>query len=236
MHLKLNSKLKTVILTGAGISADSGIPTFRDPQDGFWSEYNPEDLATTKAFDKNPRLVMEWYEWRRQKILASAPNIGHHTLASWQDKFSDLTLITQNVDGFHQQAGSRDVIEMHGSIHRMKCRQKNHKMGYWIETTRDTLPQCNQCDSLLRPDIVWFNEVLDSKLLMRIYESLDNCEVFIAIGTSGIVYPAAGLMEIAKNNGALTIVVNIAGEPAPYVDRLWTGRAAEILPLVEIKQ
>ncbi|RYZ52346.1 MAG: NAD-dependent protein deacylase, partial [Proteobacteria bacterium] len=147
-----------VVLTGAGISAESGIPTFRDAQTGFWADYKPEELASPQGFAKNPKMVYDWYRSRRDRVLESRPNPGHHALVELAHLFPNFTLITQNVDGLHSAAGSKGMIEMHGNIHRMKCNDEGHP-SEWIDDI-PSVPTCKICSSLLRPDIVWFGEML----------------------------------------------------------------------------
>ncbi|HYX34619.1 MAG TPA: NAD-dependent deacylase [Oligoflexus sp.] len=218
---------RIVVLTGAGISAESGIPTFRDAQDGLWSQFRPEDLASPEGFRKNPKLVFDWYAWRRNKVLEARPNSGHQILAAWEQQFPHLTLITQNVDGLHQAAGSQQVIEMHGSIHRLVCMRQRHPSP-WVEAA-DTVPLCALCASQLRPDVVWFGEMLDRGILQRIGRALAQCDVFIAVGTSGLVYPAAGFLDEARHAGALTVVINKEKVGEDRVDLLLQGSASEIL-------
>ena len=224
---KLRPETRIVVLTGAGISAESGIPTFRDAQDGLWSQFRPEELASPEGFCANPKLVFDWYAWRRKKVLEAKPNKGHQILAQWEKQFPNMTLITQNVDGLHQAAGSHDPIEMHGSIHRLICFKGRHPSP-WVETA-DSVPLCPHCQSMLRPDVVWFGEMLDPKILQRIGQALARCEVFMAIGTSGLVYPAAGFLDEAHTAGALTLVINKERVGENRCDLLLQGSASEIL-------
>lgn len=224
---RLDPETRIVVLTGAGISAESGIPTFRDAQDGLWAQFRPEDLASPEGFRKNPKLVFDWYAWRRKKVLDAKPNRGHEILALWEKQFPHMTLITQNVDGLHQAAGSKDLIEMHGSIHRLICLQQRHPSP-WVEAG-EQVPLCSLCQSPLRPDVVWFGEMLDRMILKRIGAALAECEVFIAIGTSGLVYPAAGFLDEARNAGALTVVINKERVGEERTDLLLQGPASEIL-------
>jgi NAD-dependent deacetylase len=217
-----------VCLTGAGISAESGIPTFRGA-DGLWKKFRPEELATVDAFLANPELVWEWYRFRREKIAGAAPNAGHHALASWQEKAEAFHLITQNVDGLHQRAGSRDVIELHGSIWRDRCvecgaRRETHTPG------EAGVPQC-ACGGRMRPDVVWFGEWLPEEALARSFSLAAACEVFLLVGTSAVVQPAADLPVVAKRHGACLIEVN----PEPTVlsgraDFNFFAPAGEVLP------
>ena len=224
---KLRPDTRIVVLTGAGISAESGIPTFRDAQDGLWAQFRPEELASPEGFLANPKLVFDWYAWRRKKVLETKPNKGHQILALWEKQFPQLTLITQNVDGLHQAAGSQNTIEMHGSIHRLVCFKERHPSP-WVEAA-DGIPLCARCQSPLRPDVVWFGEMLDRKILQRIGQALATCEIFLAIGTSGLVYPAAGFLDEARAAGALTVVVNKERVGEDRCDLLLQGSASEIL-------
>lgn len=224
---KLRPDTRIVVLTGAGISAESGIPTFRDAQEGLWAQFRPEELASPEGFRANPKLVFDWYAWRRKMVLETKPNGGHHILALWEKQFPHMTLITQNVDGLHQAAGSRELIEMHGSIHRLVCIKERHPSP-WVEAT-DDVPLCTRCQSPLRPDVVWFGEMLDRRILQRIDQALATCEVFLAIGTSGLVYPAAGFLDEARTAGALTVVINKERVGEDRCDLLLQGSASEIL-------
>jgi NAD-dependent deacetylase len=224
---KLRPDTRIVVLTGAGISAESGIPTFRDAQDGLWAQFRPEELASPEGFLANPKLVFDWYAWRRKKVLETKPDKGHQILALWEKRFPNLTLITQNVDGLHQAAGSQNPIEMHGSIHRLVCFKERHPSP-WVEAT-DEVPLCARCQSPLRPDVVWFGEMLDRKILQRIGQALATCEIFFAIGTSGLVYPAAGFLDEARAAGALTVVINKERVGEDRCDLLLQGSASEVL-------
>jgi NAD-dependent deacetylase len=224
---KLRPDTRIVVLTGAGISAESGIPTFRDAQEGLWAQFRPEELASPEGFRANPKLVFDWYAWRRKMVLETKPNGGHHILALWEKQFSHMTLITQNVDGLHQAAGSRELIEMHGSIHQLVCCKERHPSP-WVEAT-DDVPLCTRCQSPLRPDVVWFGEMLDRRILQRIDQALATCEVFLAIGTSGLVYPAAGFLDEARTAGALTVVINKERVGEDRCDLLLQGSASDIL-------
>jgi NAD-dependent deacetylase len=208
---------RVAALTGAGVSAESGVPTFREAQTGLWTRYRPEDLATPEAFLRNPRLVWEWYAWRRQTVAQAVPNAGHLALAALERRIPQFTLITQNVDGLHQRAGSRKVIELHGNIGRTKCFAEGTVLESWPQTD-EVPPRCPQCGGFLRPDVVWFNEPLPAEALTRAEAEADQCDVFLVIGTSSLVQPAAGLPLTAKRAGAILVEVNPA--PTPL-----TGRA-----------
>jgi NAD-dependent deacetylase len=210
------------VLTGAGVSAESGIPTFRDAQVGLWAQYRPEDLATPEAFERNPRLVWDWYAWRGEIVRGARPNPGHYALAEMQQRVPQFTLITQNVDGFHQQAGSTDVIELHGNIMRSKCSREDVVVDQWAETD-ETPPHCPRCGAYLRPDVVWFGELLPPGALEAAVQAANTCDVFFSIGTSGLVEPAASLARMALDHRAAVVEVN------PTITPL-TSRATFVLP------
>jgi len=199
---------RLAVLTGAGISAESGIPTFRDAQTGLWAKFDPMQLASERGFRADPPTVWRWYEWRRARVAAAAPNAGHLALASAAPLFDMLTVITQNVDGLHARAGSTP-IELHGSIMRTECLAK---CGF-IENDPKRLPpgeppRCPQCADWLRPAVVWFGEALDTSILHRAEVASQQCDLMMVVGTSGLVYPAAGLPALAARSGAQIIVLN----------------------------
>lgn len=196
-----------VVLTGAGISAESGVPTFRDAMTGLWARYYPQDLATPQAFARDPRLVWEWYAWRRELVSQVQPNAGHQALADLERRVPHFTLITQNVDGLHQQAGSQRVIELHGNIARVKCSDEGTVIERW-EETGELPPHCPQCGALLRPDVVWFGEALPEQAFREAARAALACDVLLSIGTSGLVEPAASLPLIALRRGARVVLVN----------------------------
>jgi NAD-dependent deacetylase len=198
---------RTVVMTGAGVSAESGVPTFRDAQTGLWADFKPEDLATPEAFRRNPKLVWEWYAWRRERIHSVEPNPGHYALAELERNTPEFTLVTQNVDGLHQRAGSKNVIELHGNITRVKCFREGTLVNEWRED-RSVPPRCPRCGDYLRPDVVWFNESLPAGAFETAEMKLRECDVFLSIGTSSVVYPAAMLPEIALNSRATIIEIN----------------------------
>ena len=218
-----------VVVTGAGISAESGIPTFRDAQSGLWAQFRPEELASEKGFRADPERVWQWYAWRRQQVLQIQPNPGHHALAHLQQRLPRLTLITQNVDGLHQAAGSSDVIELHGSIHRVRCLDRDCGEMDWPADT-SMVPK-HACGSLLRPAVVWFGEYLPEQALTEAIAAVGHCDLLFSIGTSSMVYPAAELPVMAKRNGA--VVVEINPNPTPLsqlADYVLTGEAGMVLP------
>ena len=219
-------------LTGAGISAESGVPTFRDAQTGLWVKYRSEDLATPEAFQRNPQLVWEWYAWRRELIARAAPNAGHQALVEMETRLLKFTLITQNVDGLHQRAGSIAVIELHGNITRTKCFQEGTIVESWAETDQ-TPPRCPQCGGLLRPDVVWFGESVPPDALWAAIETARACDVFFAIGTSALVQPAALLPLEALQHGATVVEVNPDVTPlSAHVTYVLHGPAGQVLPAV----
>ncbi len=205
--------LKVVVLTGAGISAESGIPTFRGP-DGLWRSYKPEELATPEAFRRDPSLVWEWYLWRRSIIAKAEPNEGHKGLVLLEERYKDsFLLLTQNVDGLHQRAGSKRVVELHGNIWRVRCLNCGARY-YDYNTFYEKLPpSCKECGGLIRPDVVWFGESLPEDALEKAFEGASSCQVFVVIGTSGVVYPAGGLPFLAKRKGAKVIEINTEETP-----------------------
>ncbi|MGB1252521.1 MAG: SIR2 family NAD-dependent protein deacylase [Candidatus Promineifilaceae bacterium] len=225
---------KVVVLTGAGVSAESGIPTFRDAQTGMWEHYDPQELATPNAFKANPKLVWDWYAWRRQLVNEKRPNAGHHALVAIEQQATDFLLATQNVDGFHRMAGSQNVVELHGNIQRVKCFDRHHIVESWAEQDA-TPPRCPQCDSFLRPDVVWFGEGLSEDGLGLAMKSAENCDILLSIGTSSMVYPAAYLPELALRGGALFVEINPNNTPlTPYADFVLKGASGTVLPaLVE---
>lgn len=219
------------VLTGAGISADSGVPTFRGA-DGLWKNFRAEELATPDAFERDPRLVWEWYNRRRELIATKQPNDAHNAIAELERRGADFWLMTQNVDGLHRDAGSRKLSEIHGNIWMVRCTgcgrvEENRAVPIQI------LPMCTVCHCLLRPHIVWFGESLSSDDLDHCSRALKHCDVLLVIGTSGVVYPAAGFASVAKEAGAFVAEINL--EPTPQsalVDISLQGRAKDLVPLL----
>jgi NAD-dependent deacetylase len=218
------------VLTGAGVSAESGVPTFRDTQTGLWASYRPEDLATPEAFAHDPEMVWRWYAWRRELLANVQPNPGHSALAQLQDRLSGFTLITQNVDGLHQRAGSRNVIEYHGNITRTICSAKPCP-GLWEVGDEREPPACPLCGELLRPDVVWFGEAIPAAAMQDSAKAVASCDLFLSVGTSAVVYPAAGMAAQAAAAGAVTAEINLEATPlTSSVDISVAGLAGEILP------
>ncbi len=202
---RLENSKKIVFVTGAGISQESGIPTFRGT-DGLWRKYDPMQLATIDAFYENPKLVWEWYEDRRKNILQAKPNPGHSAIAELE-KFKEVTILTQNIDGLHQRSGSTRVLELHGSIIRIKCTVCDFQDN--IPSSFDKLPpKCSSCNNILRPDVVWFGEPLPQDVWNQAISEANSCDVMIIAGTSLVVSPANTLPVYAKQNNALLIEIN----------------------------
>jgi NAD-dependent deacetylase len=216
------------VLTGAGISAESGVPTFRGA-DGLWKNFKPEELATPEAFARDPRLVWEWYDWRRSSIAQAQPNAAHRALVELEKRIRRFTLITQNVDGLHDLAGSGKILKLHGDIWRMRCLE----CGANFPNRRASLPKLPPhcaCGGLARPGVVWFSEPLPEGM-MKEAEHAAEADVFLVVGTSAMVYPAAGLIPFAKQNGAKVIEINPEETPfSSIVDCALRGNAAELLP------
>ena len=218
------------VLTGAGVSAESGVPTFRDAQTGLWAQFDPQKLATPDAFRRNPKLVWDWYAWRRQLVAKAEPNAGHRALAVLEARVSDFVLITQNVDGLHRRAGSRNVVELHGNIGRVKCSRENTIVEHWTEVG-DEVPRCAGCGALLRPDVVWFEETLPPDALQAAEDAARRCQILLVVGTSAEVYPAAALPDYAKSAGATIVEINPNPTPLSAVaDYVLRAPAGALLP------
>ena len=218
-----------VVLTGAGVSAESGVPTFRDAQTGLWERYSPQELATPEAFDRDPELVWEWYAWRRELVAGAEPNAGHRALAKLERHAPRFTLVTQNVDGLHRRAGSRNVIEYHGSLFRTVCRSEGAVVEGWSE--EQTPPRCPDCGDYLRPDVVWFGEMLPVAAIERSLVAAGECAVLLSVGTSSLVQPAASLPQEALLRGVPVVEINPEETPltrrATYSLR---GTSGSVLP------
>ncbi len=208
--------MKIAVLTGAGISAESGIPTFRGPS-GIWKTFKPEELATPQAFERDPKLVWEWYDWRRSIIKKAKPNKGHILIAHLEQLFEDFLLITQNVDGLHQKAGSKKVVELHGNIWRVLCTACGKKYYNYQVPLEEIPPRCKYCNGLLRPDVVWFGESLPKKEWETALEFVSSCSMLLVVGTSGVVYPAASLPFLAKQKGAKIVEINPEDTPISQI-------------------
>ena len=238
MITALQGAQEIALLTGAGVSAESGIPTFRDALTGLWRNFDAEMLATAEAFQRDPALVWGWYEWRRMKVLAAQPNAAHMAIADLARRVPQLSLFTQNVDDLHERAGSVDVQHLHGSLHHPRCFDcgrpfplpdgiPGEPKGGW----RMLPPRCQDCGGLVRPGVVWFNEVLPVDILSSAFESSRSCDVLIVVGTSGVVYPVARLPEVASRSGRKVIQINPARSELDSACT-WnlTGSAGKLLP------
>ncbi len=226
---KIKTANRIAVLTGAGISAESGVPTFRG-KDGLWKKFRPEELATYEAFMRNPNLVWEWYNYRRKIISEVNPNPGHFALASMERLVPEFFLITQNVDGLHQRAGSLNVLELHGNIMRSRCVKCGKKSCTVNIEEKGEIPRC-ECGGLMGPDVVWFGEMLPQDVLRNAFNAAEKCDIFFSIGTSTVVQPAASLPMVAKRTGAFVVEINV--EPtviSENVDETLIGMSGKILP------
>jgi NAD-dependent deacetylase len=229
LRQQLAAAERVAVLTGAGVSAESGAPTFRGAG-GLWRQYRAVDLATPEAFARNPQLVWEFYNWRRQLLAPLHPNPAHRALARMEQRFPQVTLITQNIDGLHQQAGSRQMLELHGNIWWVRCTECRTA----VEDRRvplPALPQCTVCGGLLRPHVVWFGELLDQLILEQAYAAIEHCQVMLVIGTSALVQPAASMGLHARQHGAFVAEINLEITPNSTLFNLsLLGQAGEIVP------
>ncbi len=218
------------VLTGSGVSAESGVATFRDALTGLWSKFDPDELATPEGFRRDPQVVWDWYADRRRLMRTVEPNAGHRALAEMERHIAQFSLITQNIDGLHRRAGSRQVIELHGNIMRVKCFKEGTVVDSWPQDG-ERPPRCPRCGSYLRPDVVWFGELLPEQALRAAREAARTCDIFLSIGTSGVVEPAASIPLEARTAGAIVVEVNPDSTP---LSRLATFRLAgpsgEVLP------
>jgi NAD-dependent deacetylase len=229
---KLSQASSVCVLTGAGISAESGVPTFRG-EDGLWKKFRPEELASFDAFIRNPDLVWEWYVYRRKLIHDVKPNPAHYALAELERRLEDFTLVTQNVDNLHRRAGSKRVFELHGNIERSYCIE----CGTFVPELRlDQLkaaPRCEKCGGLIRPDVVWFGELLPAEAFAEAESAASRCDVFLSVGTSAVVYPAASIPYLALEHGAYVVVVNPERTDLSFhAQETILGKAGEILPML----
>jgi len=229
---RLTGARRVAVLTGAGISAESGVPTFRDTQTGLWAQFDPMQLATEEGFRADPSLVWRWYAWRRTLVDQAQPNAGHRALAAAEARFERLRVITQNVDGLHARAGSTNLIELHGNIMRTICLERcGFSQDSPARLAPGEPPRCPRCGAWVRPGVVWFGEMLDPAALDDAAAEAQSCDVMLVVGTSGLVYPAAGLPAGARRAGAVVITVN--PEPTDLHELATVcirGKAAEVLP------
>jgi NAD-dependent deacetylase len=227
---RLKEAKHIVAFTGAGISAESGVPTFRG-DDGLWKKFKPEELANFDAFIRNPDLVWEWYKYRKELIANVRPNSGHYALAEMETMFEKFAVITQNIDNLHRRAGSKNVYELHGNIERNYCISCGVLYSNEEILQQNKAPRCIKCDGLIRPDVVWFGEMLPADEWEKSEDAAKWAEVFLSVGTSSIVYPAAGLPQIAKHSGSYVIEINIEPtELSHRADETIVGRSGEVLP------
>jgi NAD-dependent deacetylase len=225
----LQSAMSVAVLTGAGISAESGIPTFRG-DGGLWKNFRAEELATPEAFTRDPKLVWEWYDWRRSLIAIAEPNAGHRALAELERRSPRFTLATQNVDGLHDRAGSVSILKLHGDIWTIRCTACERERRD-LRPRLDSLPPMCSCGGLERPGVVWFGEGLPDAVWEEAVRSAQESDLFFVIGTSAVVHPAAGLVYLAKNAGAKVVEINVAETPVSgSVDLSWRAPAAVALP------
>jgi NAD-dependent deacetylase len=231
LRRRFSRSTRVLVLTGAGVSAESGVPTFRGGgNSAVWKGMPFDVISSAGMLQRDLPSVWEWFDYRRDLLKVLEPNAAHREIALWQNRFADFTLVTQNIDGLHQKAGSRDVVELHGSIWRARC--TSCLLDHNISSTKVRPDECEQCGDPLRPDVVLFGEMLPPGAFERAAESASQCELCFVVGTSALVYPAAGLPEIARTAGAYICEVN--PEPTPLsdlCDEVLTGKAGEVLPL-----
>ncbi len=229
----LKAAQSAVVLTGAGISAESGVPVFRG-KEGLWNNYRPEELATPEAFMRDPELVWSWYNMRREKLESIEPNDAHGALATLEESLDDFTLITQNVDGLHRKAGSRNILELHGNIWKVRCTGCG-KIERNCDIPIDIPPYCDKCGKILRPHIVWFGEMLDPEIFGNADAAVRKCDILIVIGTSGVVQPAASMARTAKDAGAYVVEINPQVTPiSDAADLSLRGKATEIVSIISL--
>lgn len=235
----LDGVQRLVVVTGAGMSQESGVPTFRDAQTGLWARFDPADLATPEAFRRDPDRVFGWYLWRWTLARRAEPHRGYRALVRLGDVFEELLVVTQNVDGLHRRAGSRDVVELHGSLAAFRCTGGGHPFAVGdLEALADRDPHgpvpppaCPVCASPVRPGVIWFGEVLPADAVARAWNAAESCDAMLVIGTSSLVYPAAGLPAIVLRRGRPVIEINPDRTPlTPHVNVWWPARAGDALP------
>jgi NAD-dependent deacetylase len=230
-----------LVITGAGMSQESGVPTFRDAQTGLWARYDPMDLATPEAFRRHPDRVFGWYAWRLRQVRAADPHVGHCALAAMERLFPRLTVVTQNVDGLHRRAGSREVVELHGSLEAFRCADCGRSYDaddVMAVAPREPAelfpPRCPACGGPVRPGVVWFGETLPMAAMERAWSLVRECDMLLVVGTSAVVYPAATLPEVAVARGIGVIEINPEPTPfTPHVTLAWPSTAAVALPQLE---
>jgi NAD-dependent deacetylase len=225
----LRAARQVCVLTGSGISAESGVPTFREAQTGLWEQYDPHQLATPEAFLRDPALVWRWYRWRRELVAGVEPNAGHHALVTLARLVPELTLITQNVDGLHQRAGSDGVIEFHGNLFEDRCFDEGCIVADADMSAE--VPVCPGCGGNLRPGVVWFGEAIPESAMHAAAAAVSGCDLFFSVGTSALVWPAAGLAEAARQQGAAVVEINLDATPlSSQTDFCLQGKSGSLLP------
>lgn len=224
----LRNSQHVCVLTGSGVSAESGVPTFREAQTGLWEQYDPQELATPDAFQRDPTLVWRWYRWRRELVAGVEPNAGHYALAMLAGLVPEFTLVTQNVDGLHQRAGSNDVIEFHGNLFENRCFVEGR-----VVTDADMsaeVPLCPGCSGMLRPGVIWFGEAIPESAMHAAAAAVSACDLFFSVGTSALVWPAAGLADAARHQGANVVEINLDATPlSADTDYCLQGKSGAIL-------
>jgi NAD-dependent deacetylase len=222
---------RIAVLTGAGVSAGSGVPTFRDAAGSLWRQYNPQDLATPEAFQRDPVTVWEFYDWRRQLMAPCQPNAAHETLAAMDAALPEFTLVTQNIDGLHPLAGSKRVLYIHGDIWNLRCTSCSYSEKNRQAPLEPLPPICPQCGEMLRPDVVWFGEALDMNILLEASKAFARADIALVIGTSAVVYPAAHLPLNTLNNGGKLYEFNLERTPlSDLATATFLGPGEETLP------
>jgi NAD-dependent deacetylase len=230
LKARMQTAQSVCVLTGAGVSAESGVPTFRG-EEGLWRKFRPEELANFQAFIRNPNLVWEWYAYRRKLIQEVKPNPGHYALVELEQSVKEFTLVTQNVDNLHRRAGSKSVVELHGNIERSYCIECGAAVAELSIDTPGEAPRCRQCGGLIRPDVVWFGEMLPAEAFSKAEKAARHCDLFLCIGTSAVVYPAASLPYIALDHGAYVVEINRERTDLSFrAQETLLGAAGEILP------
>ena len=225
----LREAKSVVVMTGAGVSKESGVPTFRDAQTGLWAKYDPQELATPQAFERNPKLVWDWYAMRRAMVSKARPNPGHYALAKMETMVENFSLITQNVDDLHRLAGSKKIVELHGNICRTICSRGRYEIEDFDSS--QSPPVCPKCGENLRPGVVWFGESLPEEAINQAVEETRNCDLLFSIGTSSLVQPAASLPYMAHDKNTPTVEINVAPTPfTPMATYFLQGQSGHVLP------
>jgi NAD-dependent deacetylase len=231
MNLRFRDFERIVFFTGAGMSAESGVPTYRG-KGGIWSEYNYEDYACQRAFERDPEKVWDFHDKRRAAVMACQPNPGHAIVAAIQDRQPGTVIVTQNIDGMHQRAGANEVTELHGSLWRVRCDREDIVRA---DTSIPMTPRKCSCGAYWRPDIVWFEDSLDERNIQRACEALEHCDLLVSVGTSAVVHPAAELPRIAVRSGAMTVEINLEDTPmSPLYQHRLRGKASELLAQLDV--